>query len=233
MPRSVDHTARRRQITDAARHVVVRGGLDGATFQAVAAEAGISVRLVQYYFGTKAGLLTETHRAVIEDSAARFAPAVPGPGEGASADAADGDPTAPAPRGLLRAVLTALLPLDGPRRDDAVVLAAFHAAALAHQDVEPDRLAGAPRALVDVLAALLADADTGPRGSGDAGPGDPAGSVLDAEILLAAAAGLTQGLLAGHHTPDSALAVVDRLLDRLAPEAPQPRRHPGPKPEAR
>ena len=51
MPRRVDHEARRRQITDAVVRLTVKGGLPAATFREVAAEAGVSVRLVQYYFG--------------------------------------------------------------------------------------------------------------------------------------------------------------------------------------
>ncbi|CAM3640585.1 TetR/AcrR family transcriptional regulator [Isoptericola cucumis] len=197
MPRRVDHAQRRRQITDASRRVVARGGLEAATFQAVAAEAGVSVRLVQYYFGNKHGLLVATHRAVIEDAAGRFGPGgTPPPGAGA-----------PAPRAVLAAVVGALLPLDDDRRADAVVLAAFHAAALTDADVAPDELLGAPRALVDLVAAQLAAADGGGGADG--------GARLDAELVLAAAAGLTQGLLAGHVTEQTALAVVERLLDRL------------------
>jgi len=202
----VDHDERRRQITDACRRVVARDGLEAATFQAVAAEAGVSVRLVQYYFGHKHGLLVATHRAVVEDSAARFGGGGPaGAGENAEA---------PPPRAVLRAVLAALLPLDDDRRADAVVLAAFHAAALTNEAVTPEELRGAPRVLVDLVAAQLLRA----RG-GDAGP-DPEDAHLarlDAELVLASAAGLTQGVLAGHVTGETALAVVDRLLDRLVP----------------
>lgn len=208
MPRRVDHEARRRQITDACRRVVARDGLEAATFQAVAAEAGISVRLVQYYFGNKHGLLVATHRAVIEGSAARFGVGAPG---GAEVDARV-EP--PGPRAVLRAVLAALLPLDDARRADAVVLAAFHAAALTNEAVTPEELRGAPRALVDLVAAQLR------RDRGDAaGPGERSGpdaaARLDAELVLASAAGLTQGILAGHVTGETALAVVDRLLDHL------------------
>ncbi|MEN5076052.1 TetR/AcrR family transcriptional regulator [Isoptericola cucumis] len=211
MPRRVDHAQRRRQITDASRRVVARGGLEAATFQAVAAEAGVSVRLVQYYFGNKHGLLVATHRAVIEDAAGRFGPGgTPPPGAGA-----------PAPRAVLTAVVGALLPLDDDRRADAVVLAAFHAAALTDADVAPDELLGAPRALVDLVAAQLAAARAGagtgldPDHDPDGDPGGDPEARLDAELVLAAAAGLTQGLLAGHVTRQTALAVVDRLLDRL------------------
>ncbi|MFE5307564.1 TetR/AcrR family transcriptional regulator [Isoptericola sp. NPDC056605] len=216
MPRRVDHDERRRQITDACRRVVARDGLEAATFQAVAAEAGVSVRLVQYYFGHKHGLLVATHRAVIEGSAARFGGGTPG--------GADAGSEAPPPRAVLRAVLAALLPLDDARRADAVVLAAFHAAALTNEAVTPEELRGAPRALVDLVAALLLRARGDGTGAGEgSGPDDGArldaarldAARLDAEVVLASAAGLTQGVLAGHVTGETALAVVDRLLDHL------------------
>ena len=210
MPRRVDHDERRRQITDACRRVVARDGLEAATFQAVAAEAGVSVRLVQYYFGNKHGLLVATHRAVIEGSAGRFGGGVPGD---AGAGAAP-----PPPRAVLRAVLAALLPLDDARRADAVVLAAFHAAALTNEAVTPEELRGAPRALVDLVAVQLRRARGDGAGRGeDSARGDA--DRLDAELVLASAAGLTQGVLAGHVTGDTALAVVDRLLDHLVDPA--------------
>ena len=62
---------RRRQITDAVCRITVKGGLAAATFREVAAEAGVSVRLVQYYFGTKDELLLATQRHVAERATAR------------------------------------------------------------------------------------------------------------------------------------------------------------------
>ena len=68
----MDHDVRKRQITDAVVRITVKGGLASATFREVAAEAGVSVRLVQYYFGTKDQLLLETQRHVAERSVARI-----------------------------------------------------------------------------------------------------------------------------------------------------------------
>ncbi len=64
MPKRVDHRERRREITDAVIRITLKGGLTAATFHEVAAEAGVSVRLVQYYFGTKDELLLATQRDV-------------------------------------------------------------------------------------------------------------------------------------------------------------------------
>ena len=72
MPRRVDHQIRKRPITDAVVRITVKGGLASVTFREVAAEAGVSVRLVQYYFGTKDQLLLATQQHVAERSVARI-----------------------------------------------------------------------------------------------------------------------------------------------------------------
>ncbi|MGV7636496.1 TetR family transcriptional regulator, partial [Mycobacterium kansasii] len=53
MPRSVDHEERRAQLADALARVAARDGLHAVSMRSVAAEAGVSLRLVQYYFTSK------------------------------------------------------------------------------------------------------------------------------------------------------------------------------------
>ena len=57
MPKRVDHEERRRQIADALLRTAATRGLHATGMREVAAEAGVSLRLVQYYFGTKEELL--------------------------------------------------------------------------------------------------------------------------------------------------------------------------------
>ena len=57
MPKRVDHEERRRQIADALLRTAATRGLHAAGMREVAAEAGVSLRLVQYYFGTKEELM--------------------------------------------------------------------------------------------------------------------------------------------------------------------------------
>lgn len=207
MPRLVDHQVRRREITTAVRNVMARGGLDAATFQSVAAEAGISVRLVQYYFGTKREFLLATHRAVLDDAAIRFGKRVAALGEDA------------APRDSLRIILTELLPLDDARRQDTIVLDAFYAAALTggHSFRMTDTTGGA-RALTGVIAEHL-------RRTRHTAPSAAASTIdLDAELIALTIIGLTQAAL-DPATAASAPTLVERLLDRMlgpAPEAPPP-----------
>ncbi|WP_454859059.1 TetR/AcrR family transcriptional regulator [Promicromonospora soli] len=197
MPKLADHDQRRAQITGAARRVIARDGLGAATFQSVAAEAGISVRLVQYYFGTKRKFLLATHHAVVSDAGARFARRL-------SALGAD-----PAPRDVIRAILTELLPTDAGRRRDMIVLNAFHAAALTAPEVSAEDTLGPPRFLVETIAEHLR------RARGDAAPSAGRMAELDAELIVAAASGLAQTLLVDDSAGKRADELLDRLLDRM------------------
>jgi AcrR family transcriptional regulator len=195
MPKLADHDQRRAQITNAARQVIARDGLGAATFQSVAAEAGISVRLVQYYFGTKQKFLLATHRAVVADAGTRFTERLSALG------------AAPSPREVVRAILTELLPTDADRRRDTVVLNSFHAAALTSPDVAAEDTLGAPRFLVRVIAEQLR------RARGDAA--DQRTAELDAELIVAGTSGLVQTLLVDDGAQGRVGELLDRLLDRM------------------
>ncbi len=195
MPRLADHEERRRSITDAARRVIARGGLEAATFQSVAAEAGVSVRSVQYYFGTKREFILATHRAVVEDSGARMAAGFQALGPDAG------------PRDIVRTILISVLPLDDPSRQDAIILGIFHAATLTGPDVESADTVGAPNYIVDAVAGQLRTL----RGP-DA---DEKAIVADAEVILLALGGLAQGMLTNDDYAARAPQLVDHLLDRV------------------
>ncbi|RDI64822.1 TetR/AcrR family transcriptional regulator [Nocardia pseudobrasiliensis] len=197
MPRLVDHEQRRRQITGAVRRVIVGGGLAAVTFQTVAAEAGVSVRLVQYYFGTKRDFLLATHRSVMDDAGNRFLQRWTALGPDAT------------PRETIRAILTEVLPLDPRRREEAVVLGAFNTAAISGQGITSEETLAAPRALRDVVADQLRRAQR----LGEAG--DRINPELDADLILSATGGFAQGMLAGHGDARAAIELLDHLLDRV------------------
>lgn len=198
MPRLADHEQRRKQITDATRRVIARDGLTAATFQSVAAEAGISVRLVQYYFGTKREFLIATHQAVLLDAGARLTAGLTALGAEAT------------PRDILRTTFAELLPLDDTRRDEVRILGAFQAAQLGRAEVENSIGNGPARYMVDAAAQQLARVRKGTDARMEA-------ITLDAELLVAAIGGLAQGMLSGFATPEHAELLLDRLLDRLLP----------------
>ncbi len=190
MPRRVDHGLRRRQITDAVCRITVRGGLSAATFREVAAEAGVSVRLVQYYFGTKDELLLATQRHVAERATARVA---------AHVAAADGTP-----RGMLRALLVPFVPTDDESRENMLVFVALNTASLVDPALSRPEALEVPRSLHAAIAAHLRRAELRPDVAVDA----------EAAILAGLIPSLAQSVLVGMTTADEAVAVIDYALDR-------------------
>ena len=195
MPKRVDHGVRRRQITDAVARITVRGGLAAATFREVAAEAGVSVRLIQYYFGSKAELLLATHRRVSERAVARIQARRAGGGE--------------SPREVLLAVLGSFIPTDGESREIMLLFVALHTATLVEPTLFRPEALDVPRSLQDTIAAQLARADLGGR------PVD-----AEAAILAGLVPSLAQAVLDGLDTADTALDVLTYAIDRALGASP-------------
>jgi AcrR family transcriptional regulator len=190
MPRRVDHDLRRRQITDAVCRITVKGGLAAATFREVAAEAGVSVRLVQYYFGTKDELLLATQRRVAERAIARIAERLA---------AADGTP-----RAMLRALLVPFIPTDDESREVMLVFVALHTVSLVDPSLARVEALEVPRSLHAAIARHLRRADLAPGVDVDA----------EAAVLAGATPSLAQSVLAGLSTAEDAIAVLDYAIDR-------------------
>jgi AcrR family transcriptional regulator len=198
MPKRVDHAQRRREIADALLRVVGRHGLHGTSLRDVAAEAGVSLRLVQYYFPTKEQLLLFTTsylaRRLSEQAASRA-----GAAEGGS------------PRVVIEATLAALLPTDPETRRFHLAHAAFAVLAMTDSGVAAQAVLTGPDAreelLVGQLRAVLAP------------PADPRAEAVG---LLAMSAGLATSVLAGVRGADEALGVLRHHLDRLLPAGPAP-----------
>src|SRR3954452_15034837 len=118
LPKRVDHDERRRQLTGALLRIAATRGLQAVTMREVAAEAGVSLRLVQYYFTDKRTLLD----AGLAELAARLDRRVK-----ARAAAAGGGLSV---RQVFELVLGAVLPADQPGRLDQLAWTAYYAAAL-------------------------------------------------------------------------------------------------------
>ncbi len=202
MPKRVDHEERRRQIADALLRAAAAHGLHATGMREVAAEAGVSLRLVQYYFGTKEELLLAGMRHL----AARF-------GERAMArirrvKETDGRAS---PRDVIAAILTEALPADDERRTFAVLNAAYFALALTDPALAIAPLVKNSNAVIEVVAAQLRTA----QAAGDT----PANLNPDAEAisLLAMSHGLGTSVLGGQSSAEQTQAVIDYHLDRLFP----------------
>lgn len=196
MPRRVDHDLRRRQIGEALLRIATARGLHAASMRDVAAEAGVSLRLVQYYFHTKDELLLAGLGYLGEQLSARVEQHVRALG------------TPPSPRDVLYGTLTAILPTDAESRRLTKTYAAYYGLALAEPSLAREGT-GYPDALERFLAGHL-------RTAQQAGQVDAS---LDAPTVAAGLLALTNGLgssvLGGQRDGDAALAILTYHLDLL------------------
>ena len=202
MPKRVDHEERRRQIADALLRTAATRGLHATGMREVAAEAGVSLRLVQYYFGTKEELLL----AAMQYLAARFSERAVARFREASGS---GGPARP--RDVIAAILAEGLTADEERRTFNVLYTAYFALSLTDQALAIGPLVRNSAAVIDVVAAQLLSA----QAAGDTPAHlDPD---LEAFSLIAMSAGLATSVLGGQSSVQQAQAVIDYHLDRLFP----------------
>ena len=200
MPKRADHEERRRQIADALLRTAATRGLHAAGMREVAAEAGVSLRLVQYYFGTKEELLL----AAMQQLAAQFSDRV------LARIQRIREAGCPAsPRDVIAAILTEALPVDDERRTFNLVYTAYLALSLTDPALAISPLVRNSGVVGDVVAAQLRAA----QAAGDMPARlDPD---LEAISLLTMSAGLGTSVIVGHSSAGQAQAVIDYHLRRL------------------
>ena len=196
MPRQVDHDARRRLIAEALWRVASRQGLDAVSLRHVAAEAGVSMGMVQHYFTTKEDMLRFALETIGERVAQRIGQRV-----AALSDRSD-------PHGLVRTVLLEMLPLDEPRRLEAHVGFAFMARAAVQPGIA-EHLREQYGQLRDFVAGQVRVAQLTGQTAAELDPDH------EAVVLLSLLEGLAAHTLAGHRGPDAALATFNRHLRQL------------------
>lgn len=188
MPQRVDHDQRRRAIAGAVWRIAADRGLDSVRMRDVAAEAGVSLRLVQYYFETKHNLLVLALRYLCEDTERRARERI----EAQAGQSA---------RGVLRGVLTGLLPLDTESEFALRVRLAYFSRSYREPGVFPDR----DSALEDLVTQLLEQ-------------GEPLPGIRplhEADLLVSGIAGLGFDILHGRQRTTAVLATLDYHLDRI------------------
>jgi AcrR family transcriptional regulator len=202
MPKRVDHEERRRQIADALLRTAATRGLHATGMREVAAEADVSLRLVQYYFGTKEELLL----AAMQHLAAQFAARATARFRQASESGSPANP-----RDIIAAILAEALPADDERRTFHVIYTAYFALSLTDPALAITPLVKNSSAVTDVVAAQLRAAQAAGDTPAHLDPG------LEAFSLMAMSAGLATSILAGQSTAGQAQAVIDYHLARLFP----------------
>lgn len=197
MPKVADHDARRAQILDGLVRVAACEGLHAVKMRAVAAEAGVSLRLVQYYFESKAQLMQAALDRLEHQSNERWA---------ARLAALTGAPSA---RSHIEAFVAEALPTDERSRTFHLVWTSYAVLAMTDPALAQQPFVAGPDRLERALARVLRDA----RDVGEiAAHRDP-----DAEAarLLAINHGLGTSILVGQRTPEAAMAVLRYHLDCL------------------
>jgi AcrR family transcriptional regulator len=196
VPKRVDHGERRDQIARALWRVATVDGLRAATLRRIAAEAGISMNLVQYYFPAKDQMIHYGLHRLIELASGRL-----------RAELAEVLPTGD-PRLILRACLLGLLPITEQGRLLSAVYTAYLSYALADEDIRA-LMTRVPRDLAGQLVPVL---DTARRSGGVPDSVDPEREI---DALLAMATGLASGMLLGTYHAGEAVSMVDYRLTAL------------------
>ncbi len=201
MPRTVDHDERRSMILEAFMRLAAREGLHAVSLRGVAAEAGISLRLVQYYFETKARLmqsgLTALETISNERLSARLQSLGPSPGA----------------RATLEAYFAVALPTDRESRQFHLLWTSYAMLAMTDPEISDRTFVDGPDRQQERIASLLE------KGKSDGAFYAALDSEIEATILISLIHGLGTAVLVGQQTAERAFASFGYHLDRLTAEA--------------
>jgi AcrR family transcriptional regulator len=204
VPKRVDHEQRRRQIGEALLRIASTRGLQSATMREVATEAGVSLRLVQYYFHTKEQLLLAALAYLAEQLTERVSASIRALGPVTS-------------RTVVYGTLTAVLPTDEESVRLTRAYTGFYTLVFSGEaELAARHGATYPDKLESLLAKHIAAAQEAGEAVADA---DPA---LTAAALLALTNGLGSSVLGGQRDGTAALRILNDQLGRLFHTAESP-----------
>src|ERR1700759_2771276 len=179
------------KLADPLLRVAGARGLPQPGLREVAAEAGLSVRLIQYYFGTKEQLLLYATQYLATQLSDRVRARVRAVG-GAAAG----------PRAVIEAILAEALPDDEDSRVFNVIWTSYLALSLTDPALDMGPLIKDSDVVMDVVAGQLRAAQQ----AGQRPPGLDA--AIEATSLLALSAGLGNSVLIGDRDAAQAWAVI-------------------------
>lgn len=201
MPRTVDHAERRSTIMEAFMRVAAREGLHAVSLRGVAAEAGISLRSVQYYFETKArlmqsGLATLEHLSN-ERLRTRLLSLEPSPGA----------------RATLETYFAVALPTDYESHQFHLLWTSYAMLAMTDPEISDRTFVDGPNRQQKRIASLLE------KGKSEGDFHRDLDGEIEATILISLIHGLGTAVLVGQQTAERAFASFGHYLDRLAEQA--------------
>lgn len=197
MPKRVDHAQRRAHIADALVRVAARDGLHAVTMRAVAAEAGMSLNLVQYYFDTKAQLMHAALQHLEQQSHERWSTRIESLDDPSSA------------RACLEAFVDEALPVDAASHTFRLVWTSYLMLAMTDTELAKQPFAEGPNRLESQLTTILATAQA--AGEIAAYLDVPA----EAARLLSLSHGVGTSVLVGQRTAEQARHMLRYHLSRV------------------
>ncbi|RJQ79008.1 TetR/AcrR family transcriptional regulator [Pseudonocardiaceae bacterium YIM PH 21723] len=182
---------RKRELAEAVWRIAATHGLESVTMREVAAEAHVSLRVVQYNFPGKHDLLVYALRELHRDNETR------------SRQRGEQLPDPTDMRAVLALVLNEFLPLDAHRRMSLTVYAAYFARSLTDPEIRTVFL-GDDKSLENLVAMLI-------------GKLNPAvDAEREADLLVSGITGLGLDILHRRRTVAEVQSTVDYHLDRLS-----------------
>ncbi|BCK72911.1 transcriptional regulator [Streptomyces libani subsp. rufus] len=197
MPKIVDHAERRAEIIESLVRVAGREGLHAVTMRSVAAEAGVSVRRVQYYFDTKAQLMHSALRYLERQSSDRWVARL--------AELPSGLPA----RDHVEALLAESLPITEHNRNFRLVWTSYAVLAMTDPQLAEQPFVTGPNRFEQQLADILRQAQSDGELTAEL---DVA---AEAARLLSINHGLGTSVLVGQRTAEAAGAILRYHLDSV------------------
>jgi TetR/AcrR family transcriptional regulator, transcriptional repressor of bet genes len=192
MPKQVDHHARRLELLEALMRVTRGEGWDGVSLRKVAAEAGVSMGMVQHYFATKDEMLRFAIEMMAEDVRTRIRERVAGL------------PQPIPPRVLVETALSEMIPRPNRRSAEAEGAEVWMRRFL----LRPEGRAIINKGNEDLKAGLITQILL-------ARPGDQAGAERDAAALMALIDGLIFNIVLGLLDDEAATEILRGQLDYI------------------
>ena len=197
MPKLVDHQERKAEILGAFFAQSVAKGLHNVTLRGVAAEAGVSLRQVQYYFGTK-DILVQAGLDMLEEQSHR----------GVSERLAKLSDSSSA-LDMLLALFKEALPAHTNSRQFHLLWMSYAMLSLSNPSLLNATLLEGPNRLQSNIIEILE------RGVGSGELRDSLNVEIEAIILLGLINGLGTAVLLGQQSAEAATASFTHQIDRL------------------
>jgi AcrR family transcriptional regulator len=192
VPKQVDREARRQELLEALMRITRREGWDAISLRKVAAEAGVSMGMVQHYFSSKDEMLRFAIEMMAEDTRKRIRQRVARL------------PEPHTPRLLVETVFVEMIPRPSRRQTEAEAAQVW----IRRLWLRPESQAVLAKGAADVMAMLTEQISL-------ACPGATGTAERDAGGLIALLDGLIFNIVGGLQTAESATEIMRAQLDHV------------------